>query len=344
MARLYDTYIDLKPWEEGLPTELIPPIKHLRKIFDEHHWNYGQITQKLGYYWLHLDDPNPRNDINEYITLLEQLKRIVGSEATQRFVEHFKTPAPTAPAIIKAFYDIYLDGMTVSAIAIFIQFAAIGKAHQHQLSVPHLEWAHAQTKHMIRSHIRRIEGWMRNVCDKQIYDPQEDTDEQIFWRKWQAPEFVIMAPSRYKPYDPARIWERFDVEKSQELLKAFAEFYVIHLEYELDKVVGRAEVELAKQPQPTQPAPVPANAPVTESVIQNHKSTAVASSGRKPNPSRREVRKKATLAKHKKWQKAYQDLKKQHPDQSDRWYSIKISRMEVGRNNSPDTIRKHMKA
>ena len=35
MGRLYDDYKHPGPWDKNLPPDLIPPIKHLRKIFDE---------------------------------------------------------------------------------------------------------------------------------------------------------------------------------------------------------------------------------------------------------------------------------------------------------------------
>jgi hypothetical protein len=155
-----------------------------------------------------------------------------------------------------------------------------------------------------------------------------------------------MTPSRYKPYEPERIWERFDIEKSQELLNAFAEFYVIHLEYKLDEVVGHAEVELAKQPQPA-PSPIqatgPTKSPDIEPSKQPEQSTEIEATPDKPKASRRESRKKKTRAMYKSWQKAFQNYKKSHPEKSDTWYSIQIARLPIARNSSSETIRKHMK-
>jgi hypothetical protein len=169
---LYDHYKHPEPWDRNLPADLIPPLKHLRKVFDDHHWSYGQITEKLCYNRLH---PDESDDIKEYLEPLQQLKRIVGLPATQRFIALLKTT--TAPAIFKAFFDLYMDGMTVSALAIFFQLVAVGKANEDRLGVPHLEWAEAQTKNMIRSKMSSIEIWVRNVCDKQPYDPDEDIEE-----------------------------------------------------------------------------------------------------------------------------------------------------------------------
>ena len=63
-----------------------------------------------------------------------------------------------------------------------------------------------------------------------VYDPNEDIEERIFWRKWQARLFLIMTPSLYTPYDAAAVWDRQDAESSSKLLRHFAEHYVLHLE------------------------------------------------------------------------------------------------------------------
>lgn len=62
-----------------------------------------------------------------------------------------------------------------------------------------------------------------------------------------------------------------------------------------------------------------------------------------PSTARREVRKLETAAMHEQWRKAYRDLKKANPDKSDKWCSIRISKMEIAGNAKPETIRKQMK-
>jgi hypothetical protein len=62
-----------------------------------------------------------------------------------------------------------------------------------------------------------------------------------------------------------------------------------------------------------------------------------------PSITRREARKLATQAKYLRWQKAYRVLRKRRPDESDVWYSQQIAKMEIGKGNDPETIRKQMK-
>lgn len=330
MASLYDLYRNPEPWDQNLPPDLIPPIMHLRKTFDENHFTYGQVTEKLCYWQLHPGTPD--DEINDHLKPLQHLKGIAGAPATQRFVGLLKTN--TAPALFKAFFYLYLDGVATLASSIFLQLVPVGKANEPRLGIPHLEWAESQTKNMIRGKIRVVEGWIRDVCDKQPpYDPNENFEEHIFWRKWEAPKLLLMKPSRHFPYDPARIWDRIDAERSQSLLQVLAEHYVIHIEGRLESIAGQAALELAKQPYVASATEVssPENQAVRTAPLTN-----------KPSTTKRELRRAATEAKYKSWQTEYRSLRKSRPDESDVWYSQKISRMQIAHGSSPSTIRKHM--
>jgi hypothetical protein len=62
-----------------------------------------------------------------------------------------------------------------------------------------------------------------------------------------------------------------------------------------------------------------------------------------PSNARREARKLDTQAMYEGWRKAYRDLKKQHRNMTDVWYSRKIAKMDIANGRRADTIRKHMK-
>jgi hypothetical protein len=320
---LYEMYRQQEKWDKGLPPTLIASIKHLRDDFGEVHRIYGRLTKTLCYHRLHPEEPS---DISEYLRPLEQLKQWLGLAASQRFVALLN--AGTAPTIFKAFLDLYLEGITNSALMILDDLAAIGKANENLLGSPHLEWAEAQAKNMIRSEMTKIEIWVRNVCDKQPVDSNDDTDEPFFWRKWQAPKLIVMTPSRDSPYEPSAIWERFDAVRSRELLEKFAEHYVLHVEMLVERVIGQAKVELAKQPKPAPVAPAPPQ------------KTEEKARGAALTP--REARRKSTHAKYALWQRAYLELKKAHPGKSDVWRSQKIARMDIAKGANPETIRKNM--
>ena len=63
----------------------------------------------------------------------------------------------------------------------------------------------------------------------------------------------------------------------------------------------------------------------------------------KPSIAKREANKLNTQVRHKNWQKAYRELKRKKSDMSDSWCALQIAKMPIGKNYSPETIRKNMK-
>lgn len=62
-----------------------------------------------------------------------------------------------------------------------------------------------------------------------------------------------------------------------------------------------------------------------------------------PSNARRETRKLETQARHERWRKAFQTLKRSRPGRSGVWYSQQIARLHVADGCSAETIRKQMK-
>ena len=62
-----------------------------------------------------------------------------------------------------------------------------------------------------------------------------------------------------------------------------------------------------------------------------------------PCNARRESRKLETKAMHESWKKEFRARKKNHLGMSDTWYAIQISRMDIAKGRSAETIRKNMK-
>jgi hypothetical protein len=274
-----------------------------------------------------------------------QLKLMVGPDATKRFVHLLKEGTP--PAIFKAFYDLYLDGTLVRALSIFQNLVEIGQANEQYFIASHLEWAAWQTQHLIRSKIHCIDIWIRDVCDPPKYDFAGD---DIFFKKWQAPQLLIMRPSRFRPYVSALNWERLDADRSLSLRRDLSENYVLHLEISLEKLAGHLAIELAKKPQPEH---------LNLSRIRSHTDAAetdrsiaiartrievCADDSKRSYSVRREASKIETQDKYKSWQKQYRALRKKHPNMSDVWCSQRIARMDIGSGNSAETIRRNMKS
>ena len=322
-------YNNTELWEMTVPADLIPAVKHLRESFEEAHWGFGWTAQKYCYAELHglrINDPT-----KEYLNYLMYMKVRVGAVATQRFHDLIKLG--TSPAIFKAFFDLYIDGVTVQALLIFEELKEIGRANRKRLAAAnYLEWAEAQTKHLIRSDRHNIPIWIRAVCDVQVYDPQDDDEERIFWRKWQAPMFLIMTPSRYQPYDAQASLTRTDSETSSQWLEFFTKDYVLRLESRVGKAAGAAVLNLAKNPgaviSATDRGPLLPNVAATAPPITRS--------------ARREVRKADSQARYKLWKTKYRELKKNRPDMSDVWFSQQIARLAIAERHSAETIRKHM--
>lgn len=235
-------------WDKNVPPDLIPAIKCLRDSFDDAHNYFGMLTtMPLCYLQLHnLNEKTGWSEPMEYAKALNQLKPRIGPAAQKKFIDFLSRK--TLPATFKAFYDFYIDGLTVQARVIFKQFVEIGRVHEHRLESGHIDWARAQTSLLVRANRHRIKLWIRNVCDEQHYDPADKDPFESYWTKWQAPLFLIMTPSRYQTYEPSRVWERIDNARSLDWLESFADHYVIHIESDIKDDAGLAAIELAKQP------------------------------------------------------------------------------------------------
>lgn len=323
-------YESSEPWDKDIPADLIPAIKHLTRKFSDIHWGCGQTTEKFCYALLHneaLEDPK-----KEYFHYFMAMKVRVGTASAAEF--NALITQATAPAIFKAFFDLYLNGVAVEALLIFKDLVEIGRANESRLGVPHLEWAETQTKRLIRSQNHLLRAWVKDACDRHIYDPEESVEDLVYRKNWRAPMLLLMQPSLKRPYDPETVWERKDPEESSKLVEYFVELYVRHLERKLRKAAGDAALELAKQP-----PPIPLNRPSEEffrapmPVVQ----------GTSPNSARREARKLNTQAMYKTWQKEFRRLQKDRPDMSAVWYSQQIAKLAIAKGSSAETIRKHMK-
>ncbi len=62
-----------------------------------------------------------------------------------------------------------------------------------------------------------------------------------------------------------------------------------------------------------------------------------------PNISKQETRKLATQAMRQNWRDEYQSLQLTHPNKTDDWYSMLISKLPIANGRSAETIRKDMK-
>lgn len=62
-----------------------------------------------------------------------------------------------------------------------------------------------------------------------------------------------------------------------------------------------------------------------------------------PNTNKQDARKMATQSMYQNWRDEYQALHLKHPNKTDTWYSNQISKMDIAKGKTPETIRKNMK-
>jgi hypothetical protein len=233
--------------ETIVPIELMEAVEHLRKSFDTIHFQFGWTTEQLCYWRLHGENAKlGTRNLQEHVEALPHLKQSVGTAGGQRFDRMLSRGTP--PAIFKAFYDLYMDGLKVQIRLVFSGLLQIGLANGKSISLAPIEWAKRVSEKLIDDHHHKIPRWIKSVCDEQTYDPNEDMEERIFWRKWQAPNLLVMEPSRYRVYEPESAWERNDPETSLGWLDAFRDDYSLVLKIEVENLAGAAAFQQAMAP------------------------------------------------------------------------------------------------
>jgi hypothetical protein len=242
-----------------VPSELSAAVEHLRKSFDTIHFQFGWTTEQLCFWQLHGQTPKAgTRNLQEYAEALPHLKQRVGPAASQRFDKMLSRRTP--PAIFKAFYDLYMDGLKFQIQLIFKGLLQMGFANGKNVSFGPIDWAKQLSEELIDHHRHKLPMWVKGVCDEQPYDPNEDIEERIFWRKWQAPHLLVMEPSRYAVYEPERVWERTDRETSLRWLDVFSQEYSLVLKLEVENLAGTAALQQAMSP----PAEKPKGAQVSQ--------------------------------------------------------------------------------
>jgi hypothetical protein len=246
-------------WEERVPSDLISAVKHVRHSFEEARWKTSMVTQQCCFACLH-PAVEESDEVREFTSRLVLLKGFIGQGSTQMFHDLLKRGNPSA--ILSGFYHVYKAVMAKEVNTAFQHLLEIGSSHVARLEASPIEWAEWQTKSIINSASYLTGLWLKRCCDPPTYDLADDDDpgagdeEERTWTNWRAPMFVGMQPSLGMPFEASRVWEREDVESSRRIVKAFKQYFVIHLEAQLKDCVGSAHLEFAKQPKTATPIDV----------------------------------------------------------------------------------------
>jgi hypothetical protein len=231
-----------RSWEQLTPSRLVAPIRHLRNQFDTAEWRVSEITQNLCFAKLHPGRPSASTE--DYKIAITHFWALLGTPTYSRFKETLRINTP--PAVFLSFLEVYQAGVTFEIHRIFDELLKIALANRGTLKQDAVPWAGTQALLMIAKEQVAVTRWIKNVCDKQEYGVDQDVNEVMFWRTWRAPKLVHMQPSGNTPYDSATAWTREDEARTAQLLNGLSNRFTDSLKSDLDNLIGRAHVELAK--------------------------------------------------------------------------------------------------
>src|SRR6266403_2897047 len=173
---------------------------------------------------------------------------MVGSRVQREFDDLLRLG--TAPAVFRAYFDLYYEGLEVATRGRFNSMLEIGLANSEALEVHPVEWAKSQLKFLINGTGSSAERWIKEVCDTKEQPGLDFTAEQfkelVFWRKWRAPRLIHMQPAGNTPYDPVTVWSREDELRTQQLLDGRSRRFVEFLDIALENMAGDACVRVAQ--------------------------------------------------------------------------------------------------
>jgi hypothetical protein len=234
-------------WETITPQRLVPAVEHIRNSFETDEWKVSDISQKLCYAVLH-PEGSQLASLTAYKAPFGAYRQMVGSRVQREFDDLLRLG--TAPAVFRAYFDLYYEGLQVATRGRFNSMLEIGLANSEALEVHPVEWAKSQLKFLINGTGSSAERWIKEVCDTKEQPGRDFTDEQfeelVFWRKWRAPRLIHMQPAGNTPYDPVTVWSREDELRTQQLLDGRSRRFVEFLDIALENMAGDASVRVAQ--------------------------------------------------------------------------------------------------
>jgi len=237
---------EVEDWKAITPATLVAPIEHIRNMFDEAVWKCSQVTGKLCFADLHPDDN--QGNLAPYKSALPVYRKIIGPAAAQQFDKDHEIGTP--PAIFHAFLQAFAAGIRTEIHRLFNDVLQIGVAHSATLKEHPVDWAKTHLCILINGNKHVVKLWIKSVCDKQDDSKPLKTDLEnenfIFWKDWRAPKLIYMRPSGNLPYDAAVAWNREDEVTTDKLLEGLSGRFILSLGFDVERLAGRAHVELAK--------------------------------------------------------------------------------------------------
>lgn len=240
-------------WRTITPLHLHKPVEHIRKGFETGTWRCSQITGKLCFFALH-QGTRESESLAEWFEVFEQYRQVIGAAAIRDFNRTLSLRTP--PAVFRAYFDAFYEGMRILVREQFEQMLTIGLANSEVLDSEPVNWAKTHVHLLIERRVTWVERWIKEVCDVQETPKPDfseaDFEEQVFWRNWRAPLLIYMQPAGNKPYDPATAWTREDEHGTRRVLQVRCRRFIEFLEIELEDLAGGAYVRVSQDKEHSQ--------------------------------------------------------------------------------------------
>jgi len=232
-------------WEAITPNELRSAVVAIREEFDHKCWQCEQSTSKLSFAALH---PKPTaGTTTSELESLDPYRRLLVAFVGKQVQPLLLGPGHPAPVIFKSYLDVYETALKLVVRAAFQELFEIATARTGLLSIHPVEWTQRHLDILISAQKPVIKLWIKTVCDRQDLSNSRLADEDIFWGRWRAPQFIHMQPAGNTLHDQASAWTREELVRSEELLEGRAERLATFLRIDLNKIAGSAHIQFAKQ-------------------------------------------------------------------------------------------------
>jgi hypothetical protein len=241
-----DTITGSADWQTNTPKHLLPAVEHVRRLFEAGHRDWSRITRKLCYAALHPQEADV--SLTPYQAWFKANRQIIGRSAEAELDALLDLGTP--PAIFRAYFDAYYEGVNVHMHDQFSQMVRVGLANPEALKVEPVEWANSQLQFLVDGQLHSVGRWVKYVCDKQeVPEPEvvdKEFEEIVFRKQWRAPKFIHMQPAGDTGYDAETAWAREDEQRTQQFLERRSGRFIRFLKIALDEMTGNAHVRVAQ--------------------------------------------------------------------------------------------------
>jgi len=165
---------------------------------------------------------------------------------------HPLTSGMTEPAVFKNYFYACIEKLQEIVKHSFGRFLEISLKQNGLIGAAPVEWASLQTVDLIEGEDRRVERWIKSVCDK-TRDVVPETNQEfmekvVFRTDWRAPEWLHMQPNGNAAYNASTAWERRNEADTRQALRYLREnCWILSLESTLADLVGMTHEILAKR-------------------------------------------------------------------------------------------------